>query len=190
MWPALTDLDLRFRHMDQYPGLRQVLSMAVPPLEYAVDATDAVDLARLANDEMAGLVQKHPDRFAAGIASLPMNDVDAAIRETERAVETLGLKGIQLYTPVNGRPLDRPEFLPLYEKMAGYGLPIWIDRRTIRTFIMRRKGLCGPGVRMENGLKILIRLFPEDWVDGIILQNVMPGLIIGPYRRIFPDLLN
>ena len=124
--PALVDLDIRFRVMDKFEGLRQVLTLGAPPLEYAVSPKDAVELARMANDEMAELVNKYPDRFVAAVASLPMNDVDASILETERTVKELKFKGIQIFSSINRKPLDRPEFLGLYEKMAQYDLPIWI----------------------------------------------------------------
>jgi aminocarboxymuconate-semialdehyde decarboxylase len=55
-----------------------------------------------------------------------LNDVDASLREAERAVKDLKLKGIQVFSSVNGKPLDRPEFMALYEKMAQYDLPIWL----------------------------------------------------------------
>jgi len=122
----LSDLDLRFKAMDKYEGLRQVLDLGMPPIEYAVPPKDAVELARMANDEMAELVNKYPDRFVGAVAGLPMNDVDAALRETDRTIKELKFKGIQLASSINGIPLDRPEFLGLYEKMAQYDLPIWI----------------------------------------------------------------
>jgi aminocarboxymuconate-semialdehyde decarboxylase len=72
------------------------------------------------------LVLKYPDRFAAGVACLPMNNVDAALREVDRAIEELNLKGIEIHTPVNDKPLDAMEYHPFYEKMSNYDLPIWI----------------------------------------------------------------
>ena len=124
--PALFDLDVRFRVMDKYEGLRQVLTIGTPPLEYVVTAKDAVDLAKMANDEMAELLVKYPDRFIAAAACLPMNDIDAALMETDRAINDLNLKGIQISSSINGKPLDRPEFTVLYEKLEQYDLPIWI----------------------------------------------------------------
>ncbi len=124
--PALFDLDLRFKMLDKFEGLQQVLTIGPPPLEYAFSPQDAVDLARKANDEMAELVAKYPERFVAGVACLPLNDIDASLRETDRAIKELNLKGIQMFSSVNGRPLDHPEFLGIYEKMAGYDLPIWL----------------------------------------------------------------
>ena len=124
--PALTDLDIRFRVMDKFEGLREVLTLGAPPLELALSPKDAVDLARIANDEMAELVNKYPDRFVAAVASLPLNDIDASLREAERAIKELKFKGIQIFSSINRKPLDRPEFLGLYEKMAQYDLPILI----------------------------------------------------------------
>ena len=124
--PALFDLDRRFRAMDHFEGLRQVLTLGLPPLEYVLSPADAADLARMANDEMAELVSRYPDRFVAAVAGLPLNDIDASLRETERAIRDLKFKGIQIFSSINGKPLDRDEFMPLYEMMAGYDLPLWI----------------------------------------------------------------
>ncbi len=124
--PALFELDVRLKMMDQMPGLRQVLTPGAPPLEYVASPKKAVDMAKMSNDEMAEIVAAYPDRFVAGVACLPLNDVDASVREAERAVGELGLRGIQVFSSINGKPLDSPEFLGLYEVMAEYDLPIWI----------------------------------------------------------------
>jgi predicted TIM-barrel fold metal-dependent hydrolase len=126
--PALWDLDLRFRILDKYEGLMQVLSLGMTAgiPEQVDDIQTSIDLARLANDELAGLVSKYPDRFAAAIACLPMNDMDAALKETDRVIKDLKFRGVQIFTPTHDKPLDSPEFLPLYQKMAEYNLPIWI----------------------------------------------------------------
>lgn len=123
---TLYDLEHRFRIMDKYEGLVQVITLGTPPVEAIPSSKDAVDLARLANDEMAELVVKYPDRFVAAVACLPMNNMDAALIELDRAINDLGFRGVQLYTSINGKPLDSPEFIPVYEKMSQYDLPIWI----------------------------------------------------------------
>jgi predicted TIM-barrel fold metal-dependent hydrolase len=124
--PMLTDLDVRFRVMDRFDSYEQVLSLPTPPIEVFAVRTDAIDLAQAANDGMAELVQRHPDRFAAFVASLPLNDPDAAVRELHRAVDQLGARGFQLFSNVAGKPVSAPEFLPLFEAMAAYDLPIWL----------------------------------------------------------------
>ena len=124
--PTLFDLESRFRIMDKYEGLIQVLNLAQPPVEEIFDPQKAADMAKLANDEMAELVMKYPDRFAAAVACLPMNNMEAALKEVDRAVKDLKFRGVQIYTPINDKPLDSPEFMPLYEKMSQYDLPILI----------------------------------------------------------------
>jgi uncharacterized protein len=124
--PMLVDLDERFRVMDRFEEYQQVLSIATPPIEVFSRGQDSVDLARAANDGMAALVGKYPDRFPGFVASLPLGDADAALRETERAVGDLGARGIQVFSNINGKPLDRPEYLALFDRMAGFGLPVWL----------------------------------------------------------------
>ncbi|MEE8413625.1 MAG: amidohydrolase family protein [Dehalococcoidales bacterium] len=124
--PALTDLDNRLRVLDNHEGLSHILTAASPALEEAASPKNAVYLSQLINDEMAELTVKYPDKFITAVATLPMNDMEAALIETDRAIKDLNFKGIQLYTPVDGKPLDSPEFLPLFEKMHQYDLPIWI----------------------------------------------------------------
>ena len=125
-YPPLFDLDARFRIMDKYEPLRQVLTLGRIPVEHIVGPEQAADLAKMADDEMAELVAKYPDRFVAALATLPMNNMDFALRETDRAIRELHFKGVYIHTPVDEKPLDLPEFLPLYEKMVEYDLPIVI----------------------------------------------------------------
>lgn len=123
---ALTNLDLRFRAMDKYPGLKQLLNLGAPPLEHLLSPKDAVEVARAANDEMAELVNKYPDRFVGWVAGMPLNDVDASIREIECAAKDPKFKGIQMFSSVNGKPLDQSPLLGVYETMAQCDLPIFI----------------------------------------------------------------
>jgi len=128
--PPVVDLQIRFRLMNRYPDVLQMLTVANVPLEKFVSPQDAVEFARIANDELAELVIKYPDKFFGGVACLPMNDMNAALEEADRAITKLRLKGVQIYSRINGEPLDTPKFKPLYEKMAGYDLPIWIHPTT------------------------------------------------------------
>jgi predicted TIM-barrel fold metal-dependent hydrolase len=123
-FPALVDMDARFGIMDAAGDCKQILSMANPPLETLFGPPEALELSRVANDELAALVDEHPERFAGAVASVPMNDVEGAVKEIDRAVGTLKMSGIQLYTDVQGRPLDVPEFDPIFAKMAEVDLPI------------------------------------------------------------------
>jgi len=128
--PMLADLDVRFRVMDAFgDGYQQVFSLPTPPIEVFTRGLEkgvAVDLARAANDGMADLVRRYPDRFPGFVAALPLGDPDAAARELHRAVDDLGARGFQLTSNIVGKPITAPEFLPLFEAMAQYDLPIWM----------------------------------------------------------------
>ena len=125
--PVLWDLEARLRMMERFPGYKQILTLSLPAIEFLAPHDQSPELARLANDGMAEIVARHPGHFPAFVASLPMNNVSEALREMERAIEKLGAKGIQIFTNVNGRPLDEPEFYPIFERMANqYDLPVWV----------------------------------------------------------------
>jgi aminocarboxymuconate-semialdehyde decarboxylase len=123
--PTLFDLDARFRVMDTAgDGYVQIINTANPPVESIAGPEDALELSRIANDEMADFVSRFPERFIGGAACVPMNDVDAAIGELHRAVRELGLCAVQIYTDVKGQPLDAPQFAPFFEAVAGLDVPI------------------------------------------------------------------
>jgi aminocarboxymuconate-semialdehyde decarboxylase len=83
-----------------------------------------IELARLVNDEFAAAVERYPGRFAA-LAALPLQDPEAAITELERAV-SLGHRGVLLFSNINGRTLDEPDYFPLFEKIAELDIPAFI----------------------------------------------------------------
>jgi aminocarboxymuconate-semialdehyde decarboxylase len=126
MVPPLWNLDHRFRIMDKY-GVMHVLTLSRPPIEEVIrNPQKALDLTKLANDEIAELVFKYPERFPAAVASVALNHLDASWKELERAIVDLKFRGVQIYTHVNDKPLDSPEFEPLWEMMSRFKLPIWI----------------------------------------------------------------
>jgi predicted TIM-barrel fold metal-dependent hydrolase len=122
---TIVDVDARLRLLDEFGDYVQVISLPLPPLEIIAGPTRSPQLAREGNDGLAELVAHH-DRFIGFAASLPMNDPDAALAEMQRAVDDLGAFGVQIYTNVAGKPLDAPEFLPIFEEAARRDLPVWI----------------------------------------------------------------
>ena len=124
--PFLYDIEVRFRMLDEFgPDYRQILSLSAPPIESInPDRQITIDLARLANDAMADLVRAHPGRFPGFIASLPLNDADASVAELERAVTSLGALGVQVFSNVNGVPLDDERFFPLFATADRLACPI------------------------------------------------------------------
>lgn len=119
--PALIDMDLRFRQMDEFGEYRQIINASAPPFEDLGPVARTLELARMANDGLADLVQQHPDRFAGFSAAVSLLDVDAAIAEAERAFDQLGAVGVQIYCHVQGEPLDLEKYFPFFEYVAGRG---------------------------------------------------------------------
>jgi aminocarboxymuconate-semialdehyde decarboxylase len=122
----LYDFDDRFRLMDEAGEYAQIISLSNPPIEEFMTSEQGAEIARLANDSMAELVSRHKDRFPGFVASVSLRDTDAAMTELHRAIGELGACGVQIFTDVAGRPMDDPEFDPLFAAMNGYGLPIWL----------------------------------------------------------------
>jgi predicted TIM-barrel fold metal-dependent hydrolase len=124
--PCIVDLDERFRIMDMFDEYAQIICLGSPPIEVFGPPPISTDMAKLANDGMAELVRKYPDRFPGFIASLPMNDPDGLLAEAERAIKGLGAVGVQIFTNVLGKPLSKPETMPLFDLMAELDRPIWM----------------------------------------------------------------
>jgi len=122
---TIVDVDSRLRILDEFGDYVQVLTLPLPPLEILAGPDKSPQLAIEGNDGLAELVQKH-DRFLGFAASLPMNNPDAALKEMERSLDQLGAFGVQVYSNAAGKPLDAPEFLPIFEEAVRRDVPIWI----------------------------------------------------------------
>jgi uncharacterized protein len=123
--PVLYDLDARRRALEPFPDYRQVLVLAAPPVDELGPVAVTRDLARLANDEMAALVRDH-ERFVGFAAALPLADTETALAELDRAVSDLGASGFQVYSNVNGVPLDDPRFAPLFARAEKLDVTVWL----------------------------------------------------------------
>ena len=123
----LWDIEERLRRLAPWPDLQQVVALGQPTPELVAGPELSPQLARLANDGMARIRDQDPNRFPAFVASLPMNNVPAALEEMDRAVNALGARGIQVLTSVEGRPLDHPDFFPIFERAARrHRIPVWL----------------------------------------------------------------
>jgi len=174
--PVLVDLDARFRVMDQFDDYAQVICLVSPPLEMLAGPELSPELAKVANDGMADYVVKYPERFPGFIASMPMNNPDAALDEMDRAIKDLKAVGVQFFSNVKGAPLDLPELKHLFEKMAGYDLPIWIHPA---------RGANFPDYLTEEKSKYEIW-----WTFGWPYDTsvMMARLVFGGYFDEFPNL--
>ena len=124
----LWDIEARVTMLDEkFPDVQQVLTLSLPSPDALGGPDLSPEFARVANDGMAEMVRKWPKKFPAFIASLPMNNVPAALEEMDRAIEKLGARGIQICTSVNGRPMDEPEFFPVFERVTRHHkLPVFM----------------------------------------------------------------
>ncbi len=121
----LDDLaDTRLVDMDAAGIDVQVLSHAVPAAD-ALPESEAVALAREANNYLADAIGRHPDRFS-GFATLPTSDPRAAAEELRRAVTALGFKGGLVNGHAHGRFLDHRDFWDLFEAAEQLGVPIYL----------------------------------------------------------------
>jgi uncharacterized protein len=125
--PSIADLDLRLRQLEEFgDDYRQIISLPAPPIEDVGAPGLARELAQIANDGQAQLVEQHPERLAGFVAALPLNDPSASVAEMERATRDLGALGIQIYTNVSGRPWDSPDLEPVLAKAAELDCMVWV----------------------------------------------------------------
>ncbi len=126
----------RLADMDSLGVNVQVVSPYVGFYNYQLEAAIAVATSRAYNDEIAEMARAWPQRFA-GLGTLPMQDVRAAIVELERCMSKLGLKGAEINDHVNGRTLDEPEFRPFWKAAEQLGALIFFHQGG-ETLVSRR----------------------------------------------------
>ena len=127
----------RIAYMDSVGVDIHVLSTWVGLYNYDLPRDVAIATSKDCNDYVAELANEWPQRFA-GIATLPMQDVEAAIAELERSVTQLGLKGAQINDQINGRTLDEPEFDPFWKAAEELGALIFFHQRGDDTIVAPR----------------------------------------------------
>lgn len=119
------DPGVRMAECDACGVSLQVLSTVPVMFSYWARPQDAYDLSRLLNDHIADIVRAHPKRFA-GLGTIPLQAPDLAIRELERCMHTLGMRGVQIGTHVNGNNLDDDSLFPIFEAAASLGAAVFI----------------------------------------------------------------
>ena len=122
--PHYHNLEVRLKTMDARSVTVHALSL-MPPMVYWADGALGLRLARIVNDAMTEANRAHPDRFVF-LATLPMQDPEAAIKEVDRAVTELGCRGIYLGTNVRGKELTDLSFVPVFERIHALKMPIFL----------------------------------------------------------------
>lgn len=148
----------RLADMDAAGIDMQIISLTSPGVQI-LKPDVAVEMAQLANDQLAEAIRRHPTRFAGLIAVAPQNP-GAAAKEIERGATKLGLKGVIINSHTLGEYLDNPKFWPIFEAAEAYGLPVYLHPNTppakmIEPFL--ESGLDGAiyGFAVETGLHAL-----------------------------------
>ena len=156
---CLTDLDqIRLQHMDETGIDRQVIALTSPGVQI-MDTDTAVSFAKVANDELAAAVRRHPTRFSGMVAVAPQNPHEAA-KEIERGIQQLGLTGVIINSHTHGEYLSDPKFWEIFEAAEANNTPIYLHpntppRNMIQPFL--ECGLDGAiyGFGVETGLHAL-----------------------------------
>ena len=123
--PSIYDLDVRRKVVGQFPDYQQILSYSMPPLEDMAQGAELEELCKIVNDGFVDICAKHSDEFPGWVAQTSLALPDAGVREAERAIKN-GALGVQIYTNVQGKPIDRPEYADFWEAMNRIGKPVWI----------------------------------------------------------------
>jgi aminocarboxymuconate-semialdehyde decarboxylase len=152
----------RLKDMDEQGVDVQVVSIHTPLFSYDVDSAQGQQLAREVNDEIAAMTRQWPQRFA-GLATLPVQDVGAAVDELDRAVHVLGLKGAELDTVVNGQTWDEPHFLPLFKAAEAMGAVLFFHPQPqdnlVLAFTEKFNLANSIGVLVEDALLVATLIF-------------------------------
>jgi aminocarboxymuconate-semialdehyde decarboxylase len=120
----LWDVDRFKRDMADLGLDRLVLTLALPPIWRGLDAEAALPLVELANDELRRLADDHPDHFIP-VGTIPFA-ADAYRDEFDRCIEELGMAGVQIFSNVDGQPIDGPEFHWWYAAAERHDVPLWL----------------------------------------------------------------
>ena len=99
-----------------------VISVNIPGPEL-LDGELGIEGARVCNDYVAEVCSKYPGRFV-GLASLPLQDVAESLNEFNRVLDSLDLRGITLYSHINGKPVDAAEFAPIFSMAEKCRVPL------------------------------------------------------------------
>jgi gamma-resorcylate decarboxylase len=126
--------DRRLREMDAH-GIEIMLpSLNAPAVQAIFDRQKAIEIARRANDFLAGEVAKRPDRFR-GLAALPMQDPEVATQELRRCVKDLGFVGAlvngfsQVDDAGDATYYDLPQYRPFWAEVERLGVPFYLHPR-------------------------------------------------------------
>ena len=126
--PPMNNVELRLKDMAKAGIDMQILSLSIPSVD-VFPPEEGKAFAQMVNEELSKISKKYPDQFAF-FATVPFKAKGDAITELNHAVGELGARGIILGSNIDGRPLDSPEFRPIFSKIAELDIPVLIHPMT------------------------------------------------------------
>ncbi len=116
--------ELRIGEYENFNTQVQVVCTIPVMFSYWAKTADCVQLSQFLNDHIADLVAKYPKNYI-GLATIPMQDTEAAIKELER-VKVAGHVGIQIGSNINDENLSEEKFFPIFEACERLGLAVMV----------------------------------------------------------------
>lgn len=116
---------IRIKEMDEHDVSMQVLSTIPVLFNYWARPKDGLETSRFFNDHIAETVAQNPARFI-GIGTVPLQDIDLAIKEMERCVNELKMPGLEIGSNINGENLNEKKFFPFYEAAEKLGCALFV----------------------------------------------------------------
>ena len=163
----------RLSIMDKSGVDMHVLSLTAPGVQF-FDADTATALATSANDQMAEIIKKHPDRYA-GLASFAPQDPKRAAKEIDRVMNKLKFNGLIVNSHTHGEYLDDPKFWPIFEAAVASKAAIYIHPRNLP-----------PAAQMLTRAKV--NLWGPAWAFHTETGTHAMRLIVSGVFDQFPDL--
>jgi predicted TIM-barrel fold metal-dependent hydrolase len=148
-----TDVAAKLADMDRVGIATTALTINDPGPE--TFGEDGLKMAQLANDFLGETAKAHPGRFIP-LALLPLQDMDASLKELDRCVNELGARGILLYSNLNGQFPDEPQFRPLFARAEEMGLPLFLHPADPVTFEVTkgRNLIAGLGLMFDTTIAL------------------------------------
>jgi predicted TIM-barrel fold metal-dependent hydrolase len=187
LFNRLLDLDEgRLRQMDKYGIDVQILSLSAPGIEQ-LEPQAGAELARKANDELAEVIRRYPDRFQ-GYAALAPKDPDQAADELERSVTELGFKGWNTHSNFGDSYLDDQRYWPILERAEKLGVPVYLHPTVPAISQLRTYGFALAGAPFGFGLETAMTLMRIVY-NGVFDRFPNLQIILGHLGEALPFLM-
>ena len=119
------DPEIRMEEYAENGTQVQVISTIPVMFSYNAKPFDALEISEYLNDHVAEICNKYPKNYI-GLATVPMQDEDCAIKELERCKKELNLPGIQIGSNINDKNLSSNRFFPIFEACQELDMAIMI----------------------------------------------------------------